>query len=62
MQKQWIFPDTTYEGDIVEYLLKCRGVVESEAMEEFLSPKPQLTYNLCHRKGRKNMHIRRLRC
>lgn len=45
MQKQWIFPDTTYDSDIVEYLLKCRDVVGSEAIEEFLSPKPRLTYD-----------------
>ncbi|GAB1475610.1 hypothetical protein MASR2M70_04420 [Bacillota bacterium] len=53
MQKQWIFPEKAYEGNIINYLLECREVVGPEAVEEYLSPNPRLTYEPFLLKGMK---------
>jgi hypothetical protein len=48
MQKEWIFPEkrkNRKNKDIVLSLLEKRGIIGHEAVEEFLSDRPQLTYD-----------------
>jgi single-stranded-DNA-specific exonuclease len=45
MQKEWIFPDKRNNKDIVLSLLEKRGIIGQEAVEEFLSGSPRLTYD-----------------
>ena len=45
MQKEWIFPIKEKNKDIVISLLKKRGIIGRESVEEFLSDRPQLTHD-----------------
>jgi single-stranded-DNA-specific exonuclease len=45
MQREWIFPEKRHNKDIILSLLEKRGIIGQEAVEEFLSASPQLTYD-----------------
>ncbi len=45
MVKRWIFPKKRGNTEIIDALLESRGVTGKEAMEEFLSSSPQLTFD-----------------
>ncbi|NLY71297.1 MAG: single-stranded-DNA-specific exonuclease RecJ [Clostridiales bacterium] len=45
MNYNWILPEETIEKDIFKELLKRRGLTDDEEIEEFLSDRPQLTYD-----------------
>jgi single-stranded-DNA-specific exonuclease len=45
MNYDWIVPKESFENDILKELLKKRGLVDNEEVEEFLSDRPQLTYD-----------------
>jgi len=45
MNYDWIVPKESFENDILKELLKKRGLVDNDEIEEFLSNRPQLTYD-----------------
>ncbi|NLP30255.1 MAG: single-stranded-DNA-specific exonuclease RecJ, partial [Clostridiales bacterium] len=45
MNYDWIVPEEGFGNDIFKELLKKRGLVDNEEVEEFLSDRPQLTYD-----------------
>lgn len=45
MKKDWIFPEIKENKNIIETILERRGITGKDAVEEFLSEKPQLTYD-----------------
>ncbi|HZK02262.1 MAG TPA: single-stranded-DNA-specific exonuclease RecJ [Anaerovoracaceae bacterium] len=45
MQKKWVLSQEANEKNIIETLLKNRGITEVNEIDEFLSDKPKLTYD-----------------
>ena len=45
MKKEWIFPEEKENNDVIQVILKKRGISGIEAAEEFLSDKPMLTHD-----------------
>jgi single-stranded-DNA-specific exonuclease len=45
MKREWILPEKSYNKDILQALIKKRGIIGRKAVDEFLSVKPQLTYD-----------------
>ena len=45
MNYDWIVPEEGFGNDILKELLKKRGLVDNDEIEEFLSNRPQLTYD-----------------